>query len=649
MAEGKGTGRRLIEALEDACVLLDADGRVVEWNGRAAALYRIPRSEAVGRCLTELIGTEPNAFPWPALQAGAVERARCTVESTQVAVDGGRVPVELTLASLEPSDDDHGVRFLLTVRDVSGRKAMERALRELRDLYRMVVEQSLMSVVLIDENGRVLEFNRASEELTGLKREQVLGQPYVEVLQSMVVDDARSPGTHGVRSARIAEALRSGKPAFEGVGEYRYRLRSGKVGWVEQLVYSVPTEAGYRFGAIAHDVTERKRLAEQVLQRTKMEALGRLAGGIAHDFNNLLTGITGNLSLALPDIPEASVLHPLLADAVHSAESAASLTRQLLAFSRMQEISPQVVDLNALILASERMLGRLLGEGVHLSTSLAPGLGAVKVDPGQFEQVLVNLALNARDAMPAGGTVAIETANEELDDGFCRTHPGVRPGPYVMIVVSDDGHGMSPEVQAHLFEPFFTTKPPGGGTGLGLSSIYGTVSQAGGIVDVESKPDCGTTFRVRLPAVATTPTREAVKASREEPVGGTETILLVEDEPLVRDAGRRILERLGYTVLCASSGAEALQVSAHHPGVIDLLLTDVVMPGMNGWELAERLSKSRPGMRVLFASGHSSDVMGQQGLNDEGCPIVAKPYTMRALATTVRALLDVGSSAKSTP
>jgi two-component system, cell cycle sensor histidine kinase and response regulator CckA len=385
---------------------------------------------------------------------------------------------------------------------------------------------------------------------------------------------------------------------------------------------------------------ERATLQGQLQQATKMEAVGLLAGGIAHDFNNLLTAIAGNIDLIRLDLAPADPILQQLNEMQKATDSAASLTRQLLAFSRRQMIEPKLLDLNDLIQHLERMLARLIGEDISLQTLLGADLSTVRVDPGQFEQVLVNLAVNARDAMPDGGRLTIETANVYLDDNYCVGHAHVAPGAYVRLAVSDTGLGMTEEVRQRVFEPFFTTKPRERGTGLGLATIFGTVKQSGGTVEVYSELNLGTTFKIHLPAVAEPAERLAQHPPSGDLAKGHETVLLVEDEGSVRDLARHMLKRLGYSVLHASNGGEAFMVAEKYVGDIDLLMTDVVMPGMNGRELAERLLRLRPGMKVLYSSGYTENVIVHHGIVDKDLNFIGKPYSLHGLAAKLREVLD---------
>jgi signal transduction histidine kinase len=392
------------------------------------------------------------------------------------------------------------------------------------------------------------------------------------------------------------------------------------------------------FGTV-QDITERRAMESQLLQAQKMESVGRLAGGVAHDFNNLLTAISANLSMALDDSAPDDPRHELLTEAARAANSAADITRQLLTFSRRQIIDPKVLDLNDIITSVQRMLQRLIGEDVQLRVMLQRPLGLVRIDRAQIEQVLINLAVNARDAMPAGGKLTIETADMTLDEEYCRRHPHVQPGEFVMVAVSDDGRGLSAEDKAHLFEPFYTTKAPGRGTGLGLPMVYGAVKQHGGSIEVYSEVGTGTTCRIYLPRVGeVSPSPTPPVAGR--PAGGAETIVLVEDQENVRTVAMRLLRRWGYTVHGFATAEEAIAAVGVMEAPIHLLITDVVLPGMNGRELAERIQALRPGVAVLFTSGYTRNVIARHGVLQAGIEFLAKPYSSHSLGARVRELLD---------
>jgi nitrogen-specific signal transduction histidine kinase/CheY-like chemotaxis protein len=391
---------------------------------------------------------------------------------------------------------------------------------------------------------------------------------------------------------------------------------------------------------ISRDVTELNRLEEQFRQAQKMEAVGRLAGGVAHDFNNLLTGINGYCELVFNRLRADDPSRELLAEIRKCGERAATLTRQLLAFSRKQVLQPQVVSLNTLLGELLKLLKRLIGEDIELALVPGAALGLAKVDPGQFEQAVINLAVNARDAMPRGGRLTIETHNAELAEGYAERYPEVRPGRYVLVVVRDSGQGMDEATKARIFEPFFTTKEPGKGTGLGLAMVYGFVKQSGGHIEVESEPGRGATFKVYLPrAEETTPSAKSSPSLLQMPKG-TETVLLVEDEDAVRALSKLVLQSSGYTVLEARDGQEGVWVAQQHQGPIHILVTDLVMPRLSGQQLAVLLVQARPHLRVLFMSGYTDEAVLRHGVFEADAAFLQKPFNAIGLARKVREVLD---------
>ncbi|HXG45519.1 MAG TPA: response regulator [Gemmatimonadales bacterium] len=439
--------------------------------------------------------------------------------------------------------------------------------------------------------------------------------------------------------ASCTRAVETGRPATL---EFRIRRPDGALRWIEgRLIPVAEAEAaGVRLDGVVRDVTEQRRLADQLRQAQKMEAVGRLAGGVAHDFNNLLTVITSYADLLLEELALADPRRAEVEEIRKAAASAAALTRQLLAFSRQQVLEPRVLDVNAVVSAAQKLLKRLLGEDITLVTVLAPELGTVRADPGQLEQLIVNLAVNARDAMPEGGKLTIETANADMDEAYVRDHPLARPGRYVMLAISDTGVGMDEATQRRIFEPFFTTKEAGKGTGLGLATVYGIVKQSGGFIWVYSEPGHGATFKIYLPRVDEPVEGAPTSAEPRELPRGTETVLLVEDAAAVRAVTRQILERLGYTVLEAPNGEVALHVATKHQGPLHLLLTDVVMPELGGRHLAEQLTALRPELRILYASGYTDDAVVRHGVLRPGTAYLQKPFTPELLARKVREVLD---------
>ena len=437
---------------------------------------------------------------------------------------------------------------------------------------------------------------------------------------------------------QIRSFIRSGYRLADS--ETRERARDGRPRvFLNNVVGFIEEGRLVRVWGTQRDVSEQRHLEEQFRQSQKMEAVGQLAGGIAHDFNNLLTAILGNTQLLLRDLPPGDAKRSDVEEIRKASERAASLTRQLLAYSRRQMLQPEVLDLNGVVAEMDKMLRRLIGEHIALVTVLAPELGRVRADPNQLEQVLVNLAVNARDAMPDGGKLTIETSNVELDASFAQAHLGSVPGSYAMVAVTDTGAGMDATVRAHLFEPFFTTKEVGKGTGLGLATVYGIVKQSDGYISVYSEIGRGTSFKIYLPRLDV-PAPIQPSQPKDGDDRGTETILVVEDEPAVLSLSRRALEAQGYVVLAASDASDAMRVVERHGGTIHLLLTDVVMPGLSGPELADQLFARRPGIRVLYMSGYPGDAVVQHGALPHGSSFLQKPFSPDGLARKVRDVLD---------
>ena len=505
------------------------------------------------------------------------------------------------------------------------RKRAEERLRQ----QAVLLDKATDAILLLDPEDRVLYWNRGAERLYGWTAAEALGHR-VEALYAREHITERQ------------EALRAVAERGEWGGELPRVTRAGRQLTVESRWTLLRDDAGRPRGKllIDTDVTEKKKLEAQLLHAQRMEGIGQLAGGVAHDFNNLLTIISGYSEILLAGLRPGDRSYDLLREIHRAGDRAASLTRQLLAFSRKQILAPKVLDLNALVAEAEKMLGRLIGEDVALAAVLDPALGKVKADPGQIEQILVNLAVNARDAMPTGGHITVETRNVELEESYTRGHEDVRPGPYVLLTVTDTGCGMDEATRVRIFEPFFTTKEVGKGTGLGLSTVFGIVKQSGGHIAVYSEPGRGTTFKIYLPRVVETEPADASAAASYRMPRGTETILLAEDEGAARAMVRMALEGQGYTVLEAGDGEEAARLFRQHPGPVHLLLTDVVMPRMSGRQLAELAVGLRPQTKVLYVSGYTDDAVIRHGVVQAGVPFLQKPFTLAALARKVREVLD---------
>jgi two-component system, cell cycle sensor histidine kinase and response regulator CckA len=497
-------------------------------------------------------------------------------------------------------------------------------------LARDVLGRLFEGCQVIDRDWRYVYVNDAVARQARKRREELLGRTMMECFP-------------GIEETPMFAVLR--KSMADGTQERlenEFAFPDGGTGWFELLFVPVPQGVCI----LSLDITEKKRgaatiakIEEQLRHSQKMEAVGRLAGGVAHDFNNVLSVIMSYSQMLLMDLAPGAPMRGDIEEIAKAAERAAGLTRQLLAFSRQQVMEPKVLDLNELLAGMDKMLKRLLGADIDLVSLQAPKLGRVRADPGNIEQVILNLAVNARDAMPKGGKLTMETANVTLDETYARDHQGAQPGPHVMLAVTDTGSGMDSVTQSRIFEPFFTTKEKGKGTGLGLSMVFGIVKQSGGTVWVYSEVGQGTTFKVYLPRVGGAVETER-PATAPKSLRGRETILLVDDDDQVRVVSRAILQKAGYAVVEARSAAEAIAYAEGHTGTIDLLLTDVVMPQMSGPELAKRLGNARPAMKLLCMSGYTDDSIVRHGVLESHIAYLQKPITPEALALRVRQVLD---------
>jgi hypothetical protein len=520
-------------------------------------------------------------------------------------------------------------------KEVAEHELTEGALRDSEKRYRMLFESNPFPMWVYDLDALTfLAVNEAAILHYGYSREEFLG---------MSVNDIRPAED----LASACENVPNAAAGIEHACGRRHRKKDGAIIDVEITSHQLIFDERNAGVVLASDITERKRAEdalqateEQLRQSQKMEAVGKLAGGVAHDFNNLLTAISGHSELSLRRLGPDDPLRRNVEVIKSASDRAAALTRQLLAFSRKQVLQPKVLDLNDVVVETNKLLRRLIGEDIDLLTVLEPSLGQIKADPGQIGQVLMNLSVNARDAMPRCGKLTIETSNIYIDEEYARRHVSVVPGWYVMLAVSDTGCGMDDATRKRIFEPFFTTKEVGKGTGLGLSTVYGIVKQSGGNIWVYSEVGRGTTFKIYLPRTDKLAEQLEASSGRDEAPAGTETVLLVEDEEIVRDMTQEILRMSGYHVLESSRGSEALAVCEQHKGPIHLMLTDVVMPQMSGRELAERLMPLRPEMRVLYMSGYTDDAIVHHGVLDEGMAFIEKPFTPNGLARKVRESLD---------
>jgi len=497
-------------------------------------------------------------------------------------------------------------------------------------LFRLITENAGDMIAVVDISGRRLYNSPSYEKVLGYSVEELHNSPSLEQIH---------PSDEPLVQDAIKEACTTG---FGRRIEYRMRHKNGDWRYLESTASAIRSEAGdvEKLVIVNRDITSRRRLEEQFRQSQKMEAVGRLSGGIAHDFNNLLGVIIGYGETLIDKFAVTDPAHESVDEILKAGRRAASLTRQLLAFSRQQVLEPKAVSVNEIISETEKMLRRLVGEDIDFVTRLSEILGTVKADPGQIEQVLMNLVVNARDAMPEGGKLTIETTNLQVDEIFAQRYSFTfKPGWYVLLSVSDTGIGMDTETQAHIFEPFFTTKGKDVGTGLGLATVYGVVKQSGGYIEVASEPGLGTTFKIYLPQIDETPQLASEPAKLIKSLRGQETILVVEDEVSLRNLTCNVLRSLGYSVLSAGNGLEALEIGMTNSG-IHLLLTDVVMPGVNGPTLADKLRERNHDLKVVYMSGYTGQGVGNHGTEGLNGWFLAKPFAQELLAYKVRAALD---------
>ncbi|MCE9565185.1 MAG: PAS domain S-box protein [Planctomycetes bacterium] len=527
-------------------------------------------------------------------------------------------------------ENDQIVRIVGVVEDITEKRRVAAQRDALLARLQLHIERMPLAYLLFDADFRIIDWNLTAERIFGHSKEEMLGQgpPFEQIV----------PKSNWPQAEIIRNRMRSGDMNAHVLIENL--TKDGRT--IHCQWFNTPLMEGGNctgFLCLAQDVTERKSLEEQLRQSQKMDAVGQLAGGVAHDFNNLLTIINGYSEMIHAQVLENSPVREFVREISHAGERATGLTRQLLAFSRKAVLEPKVLNLNIIVADTERMLGRLIGEDINVAAILDPALGRVKADQGQIEQVIINLAVNARDAMPRGGKLTIETSNTELDDSYTQMYTDLRSGPYVLLAVADTGTGMDATTKARIFEPFFTTKERGRGTGLGLATVFGIVKQSEGHLAVYTELGCGTTFKIYLPRIPDMPGSGVVPRPRTV-VRGTQTILLTEDEPALRALARRVLGMHGYKILEASNGEKALAVATEHKGTIHLLVTDVVMPGISGRQLAEQLVAVRPEMKVLYVSGYTDDAVVRHGVLQADTAFLQKPFTPASLAQKVWDVLE---------
>ncbi|HJR75684.1 MAG TPA: PAS domain S-box protein [Nitrospiraceae bacterium] len=682
LLQSQERNRVIVDTALDAVISMDAAGVITDWNAQAANMFGWSREEALGRRVAETIIPARDRRTHDQglehfIKTGEGRILNRRIEMMALHRKGFEFPVEIAVS---PARLGEAYIFSAFVRDITARRRAERRLTSQYEVTRVLAESRTLEEAgprilqaicesLEWEMGAFWRLDRQSQVLRCLDLWQAPALKAEEfVLATWQHTFALGQGLPGrvwsmgkptwisdvLRETNFPRAEAAAKVGFHGAFGFPIKVGTEVEGTIElysreieepdEELLKMMTDVGLKigqFGERARAEEALRRTEAQLQQAQKMEAVGRLAGGVAHDFNNMLTVIRGYSELVLSRLGPTDPLRKELEEVKKAADRASGLTGQLLAFSRRQFIAPKVLDLNAIIQNMEGMLRRLLGEDIiELCTVLEPEAGQLKADPGQIEQVIMNLAVNARDAMPSGGRVTIETGNIEFGDNEGRTPVGVEPGKYVCLIMRDTGHGMDEETQSHVFEPFFTTKEKGKGTGLGLSTVYGIVKQSGGYIEVESKPDRGATFKIYFPCIDGSVQETGGEPVTAESIRGRETVLLVEDEPGVRRLVNETLRLHGYTVLEARHGIEALLTGAKHMGPIHLLLTDVVMPQMSGPEVAEKLLEVRPEIKVLYMSGYPDHpVFSKGGVDTERC-FLQKPFTPSALAQKVREVLD---------
>jgi PAS domain S-box-containing protein len=635
-AEGEARLGGVIGSAMDAILTVDSKQRITLFNAAAEQLFNCPAAEALGQSLDRFIPERFRAdHPGWMEEFGVTDVTARTMgrkgELYGRKANGLEFPMEATISQVTVGGEK---LYTVIIRDITERRRSEAKLRRSEERFRALVQNSQDIISILEADGTTAYVSPSITRALGYHPEELVGTNAYERI-------------HPDERAQLREVFLATAAASTADNRYEFRVLNAAGSWrnmetVANNLLNDPQVGGVVFNC--RDVTDRKVLEQQLQQSQKMDAVGRLAGGVAHDFNNMLAVITGYSELLQIQLQPEDPAVKLLREIQKAGDRAAGLTQQLLVFSRQQVTEPKLLDLRQVVSNFDSMLRRLIGEDIEVTVAPGTGVCYVRADAGQLEQVILNLAVNARDAMPRGGRLTLEIQCVELDQEYARHHLDVKPGRYAMLAISDTGCGMDAETQAHIFEPFFTTKARGAGTGLGLATVYGIVKQNGGDIWIYSELGKGTTFKVYLPEVGGDPSAMHTPLATEKPATGSETILLAEDEPMVRQLVRAVLEQGGYRVLEAADGAEALRLAEAHPGPIHLLLTDVVMPGISGRELTERLAKQRPEVRVVYMSGYTDDAVVRHGVLHAGVAFIQKPFAPSALLRKVQEVLGQGTA-----
>jgi PAS domain S-box-containing protein len=624
--------RAVVDTAVDGVILIDARGSILMFNPACEKLFGYARAEVFGQNVKMLMpppyGEEHDTYLANFHRTGRAKIIGMGREVSGRRKDGSVFPMELSVGEAK---QEGGSIFVGIIRDLTERKQALEALRESATRLEAVVSTAVDGVILIDARGSVLMFNPACEKLFGYLRDEVLGRNVKMLMPSPY---------HEEHDGYLANYHVTGQARIIGIGrEVTGRRKDGTTFPMDLSVGEAKDEHGSVFVGVIHSLSERKRIEAQLAQAQKMEAVGQLSGGIAHDFNNLLTVIIGNADTLSEHLKSRPDLARLADQIISAGQRGADLTQRLLAYSRRQMLQPSEVDCNTLIETLREMLRRTMREDIEIRAELDPALNAAYADPAQLESAILNLSLNAQDAMPEGGCLTVTTMNVPLDERYRDMHPEVPPGHYVMIGVTDDGMGMPKEVRERAFEPFFTTKEVGKGSGLGLSMVYGFAKQSNGHVSLYSEPGLGTTIRIYLPASSSAPIHEDAQSEAELPQGHG-VVLVAEDDPVVRAYAVSCLEGLGYRAIATKDGNEALERLSREPDVT-ILFSDVVMPGgMTGWDLAEQARELRPGLKILLTSGYAIESLASRGRINPEFAVLNKPYRKMELARRLREVLD---------
>ncbi|EKD81203.1 MAG: hypothetical protein ACD_39C01911G0003 [uncultured bacterium] len=622
--------RIMLQSAPIGIFLLDRENKVQSWNPACERIFGWRAEEVVGNLIDCILPEKNEKFPLSNLDY-LDGQALADLEMPCQKKDGKAIYISFSAAPLR--DSAGIITYIVNLAsDVTEKKKAEAS----RDLLNQAVEQAGEVIVITDPQGVIKYVNPAFEIVTGYTRSEVLGQTLRMLKSGKQSDEFYQDLWRAITSGKIWK------------GRIVNRRKDGSCYTEEMTISPVKSSSGQtvNFIAVKRDITENLRsleerisLQEQLQQSQKLESVGRLAGGVAHDFNNMLSIILGYGEVILKELRPGDPLREEIEQIVDAGRRSASLTRQLLAFSRKQALQPEVLDLNQVIKNLERMLSRLIREDIGLKLVLAEDIGNVLADPGQIEQVVMNLVVNARDAMPDGGKLLIETAAVLFDEKHAASHADITPGKYLMLTVTDTGCGMSKDILEKIFEPFFTTKESGKGTGLGLSMVHGIVKQSGGVIQVHSEPGVGTTFRVYLPQVAVKPQSKVDDIEEDADMGGGEQILVVEDEDALRRLVEKILERQGFSVNTAANGGEALLLVEQKGLQPELMITDIVMPNMNGKDLAERLKKNCPNLKILYMSGYAENAVTNSGIIEPGINFIQKPFSVRDITEKVQSIM----------